>query len=250
VATSVGRGVSEKFRRAHAYRERFERRVDRFVHSNAYSVVRHDDVEAGKRLWIVHVNKRPPLIRWGALIGDCLFNFRSALDHLAFDLALANKKGRLTAEEEERSEFPIFHKRAPTKGELDRKIGAVHPEARKRIEHMQPYGRKGRAALKYLDLLHNFDKHRTLHLVVSVSTGLAYSGEMEFDFISLGPLEKGDVLASAPLDTESDQNTNFQFGVAFSETGPGATAPDAVTTLGWIGKHIETRVIPDLLPYL
>jgi hypothetical protein len=51
-------------------------------------------------------------------------------------------------------------------------------------------------------------------------------------------------------DPERNQNPSFRFGVAFSETGPGATAPDVTTTLSWIGQHIEKGVIPDLLPYL
>lgn len=113
MAKTVGAGVREKLRRAHMHRQDFERRVDRFVHSGAYTEVREDDVEAGKRRWIVQVHKRPPLIRWGALIGECLFDFRSALDHLAYDLAVANNKGRpLPPSVEENSEFPIFP-RAP-----------------------------------------------------------------------------------------------------------------------------------------
>ncbi|MEK6327348.1 MAG: hypothetical protein AABM66_07480 [Actinomycetota bacterium] len=234
------------------HRKGFERRMHRFVNSNAYTVSRHDDIEAGKRLWIVHVNKPAPLIRWGALIGDCLFNFRSALDQLAFDLAVANRKGQLTEKEKMDSEFPIFHRRAPTKRDLDRKIGAVHPKARKLIEGMQPYGRKDRAALKYLDLLHNFDKHRTLHLVVGTSIAVSYVGDMDFEFINLRPFKHGDVLARVPLasDPKRNQDPSFGFAVAFSETGPGAAAPDVTTTLSWIGQHIEKGVIPDLLPYL
>lgn len=100
------------------HREDFERRVKRFVHSKAYTADRHDDMEAGKRRWIVQVHKRPPLIEWGALIGECLFNFRSALDHLAFDLAVAHS-GPLAPGVEETSEFPIFWKREPKKRELD-----------------------------------------------------------------------------------------------------------------------------------
>ncbi len=232
------------------HRNAVERRVKRFVHAKAYTVSRHDDVDAGKRVWIVHTNKRAPLIRWGALIGDCLFNFRSALDQLAYDLAVAYTPG-LTEKQERDSEFPIFHRRAPEKGEMDRKIGAMHPEARKLIEDMQPYGRKDRAALKYLDLLHNFDKHRTSHLVMGTTTGISYGGDMSFDYINARPFKNGDILASIPLThPHANQDPHFHFGVAFSEGGPGATAPDVAMTLSWIGQHIEKRVIPDLLRYL
>lgn len=236
------------------HRKDFERRVDRFVHSHAYTELREDDGEAGKRRWIVQIHKRPPLIRWGALIGDCLFNFRSALDHLAYDLAVANNQGRpLPTTVEETSEFPLFSKRPPTKRELDRRIGAIDQKARKLIEGMQPYGRKDRAALKYLNDLQNFDKHRTLHLVFAVSKGLSYWGDIgEFDFLNFGPLEHGDVLAEIALtsDPKRQQNPNFTYGVAFSKDGPGAKAPDVVRTLDWIGLHIEDGVIKPLLPFL
>jgi hypothetical protein len=188
-------------------REDLQGRVQRFVHTNAYKAVRQDDVEAGKRRWIVQVRKQPPLIEWGGLIGECLFNFRSALDHLAYDLAVAHSGSPLPTKVEERSEFPIFWKRAPTKAELDSRIGAIHPDARRLIETMQPYGRTDRAALKYLDSLHNFDKHRTLHVVVGASTALAHFGDMDFDLINLGgPFEDGDVLAQIPSQPTPNAN--------------------------------------------
>jgi hypothetical protein len=65
------------------HREDFERRLARFTHSDAYSVSRQDVTEDEKRRWIFHVHREAPLIRWGALIGECFFNYRSALDHLA-----------------------------------------------------------------------------------------------------------------------------------------------------------------------
>jgi hypothetical protein len=234
------------------HRQDFERRVDRFIHTNAYSVLRQDDLEAGKRLWIFQAHKRPPVIRWGALIGESLFNFRSALDQLAYDLAVAYKGSRLTAKQKRDSEFPIFHRRRPKKGEMDQRIGAVHPDARRLIKKMQPYGRRDRAALKYLDVLHNFDKHRTLHLVTAVNTGLSHFGDMDFEYVNFGPLEHGDVVARIALtdDPERQQDPSVTFGVAFPESGPGAKAPDVAQTLRWIGQHIEERVIAPLAPYL
>src|SRR4051794_5821926 len=81
MAQSVSDGIAEKLRRAHLHREDFERRVRRFLSDGGYSAESSDDPAAGERVWVVRINKQPPLISWGALIGDCLFNFRSALDH-------------------------------------------------------------------------------------------------------------------------------------------------------------------------
>jgi hypothetical protein len=253
VAESVGKGVSEKLRRAHMHRQDLERRVDRFVNTNAYSFVRHDDIETGKRLYIAQVHKRPPLVRWGALIGECLFNFRSALDHVAYDLAVAYSGSPLPAEVARKSEFPIFYRSAPTKERLDAMIGAVHPKARDLIEQMQPYGGNDRAALKYLETLQNFDKHRTLHLVAGVSTGVSIWGEYNFEYLNFRPFEHGDVLARLPLagDPERDQEPDFTFGIAFSDVAPGSgEPPDVAQTLRWIGEHIKWRVLTPLLPFL
>jgi hypothetical protein len=250
-------GVREKLDRAHMHRQDLECRVERFRHSDAYCVARETDVEAGKRRWIFHLRKEPPVSEWGVIIGDCLFNFRSALDHVALELAVTHAAsiGRtLTAEEEGKSEFPIFHKRDPTIRELDKRIGAIHPEARSLIESMQPYGRTDRAILEYLDVLHNFDKHRRLHLVVSANTGMSVMGErFPFDVMNLGvPLEDGDVLLQIPLshDPEGHIDPHFQFGIAFSESGPGAEAPDVLMTLFWMGQHIGERVLLPLDRFL
>ena len=124
--------------------------------------------------------------------------------------------------------------------------------ARDLIKTMQPYGRKDRAALRRLDVLHNFDKHRRLHFFEGVSTGLAHFGEMDFEYVNFRPFNHGDVLARVPLtdDSERQQDPNFSFGIAFSEAGPGAGAPDVAETLNWIGLHIERGVIAPLLPFL
>jgi hypothetical protein len=252
VAQSLSEGVREKLRRAHLHRKDFERRVDRFIERHAYEVVRDTDQETGQHVWIGEIHRQPPLIRWGAVIGDCLFNFRSALDHLAYDLAVAYSGAPLPKKVEFSSEFPIYWLRAPKVSELDNKIGAIHPEARDLIEQMQPYGRKGRAALKYLDALQNFDKHRTLHLVQASAVAAAFFGadddpEIPFETLNFSPFVDGDVLARAKSKAQNDPV--FTFGVAFSGEGPGA-GYEVKLMLSWIGQHIEKTVIPPLLPYL
>jgi hypothetical protein len=133
-------------------------RIQGFIDGGAYRPFRDDKTKAGKRLWRVHVLKEPPVVEWGALIGDCLFNFRSALDHLAYDLAVAYSGFPLDPEVEKRSEFPIFVDYPLTASKRKRMIGGVHPKAGDLIETMQPYGRKDRAALKYLHDLQRFEK--------------------------------------------------------------------------------------------
>lgn len=245
-------GVKEKLRRAHMHRKDFQRRVERFNDTHAYSSFPEDHPETGQRLWRVDLRKRPPVVAWSALVGDCLFNFRSALDHLALDLAIAHKGLPLPPSVEENSEFPIFWNKPPSKAALDKRIGAIHPEARHLIEEMQPYGRKGRAPLKYLDGLHNLDKHRTLLSLDSISIGVVEFGSGAQTMVNFGALKDGDVLAVKTLSgkPEDEQQPHFFFGVAFGQDTPAAKAPDVAATLDWIGQFIDQSVIEPLLPYL
>lgn len=110
----------------------------------------------------------PPVISPDAELtfGDCIHNLRSALDHLAYQLVVLNKRtpGNKTF-------FPI-HDRPPRTGvkHLWRKrplVRDVSVKAYRLIESVQPYKRGnigGRLAeLRDLD---NIDKHR--HLLVTV----------------------------------------------------------------------------------
>ena len=250
-ANTPSEGVREKLRRAHMHRAEFEARLATFIEGGPYSSIRRDDVESGRRRWVFHVNAHPPQAEFGALIGDCLFNFRSALDHFAYDLAVAFSGSPLDPEVEKNSAFPIFWEHAPKAATLRKKIGAVHPDAQRLIEGMQPYDHTGRAALGLLEQLHNFDKHRTLHLLGAATTSATHWGDEPFKTLNLGPLEDGDELASGPIpdSPDRDQDLQFSFGVAFSGDGPGS-GYEVSLALSWIGQHIERQVLDPLLPYL
>ena len=107
------------------------------------------------------------------VIGDFLFDIRSALDHLVWQLAVLN--GCLPDRD---NMFPITTKpdlftRAITP--RDRFKGRLHGVAQSHvtlIEGMQPY-RRGNESLKRLDTLHNADKHNTLNLTTIVADNSA-----------------------------------------------------------------------------
>jgi hypothetical protein len=250
VSRSLSKGVREKLRRAELHRKAFEGRAERFLHDNTYQAMRKSDPETGQHVWIGKVRRDPPLVRWGALIGDCLFNYRSALDNLAYDLSIAYSGHPLPAHVEFVSEFPIFWRTAPTEAKLHKKIGAIDPEARKLITEMQPYGRRDRQALKYLDALQNHDKHRTIHLVQAAAVGVGYyigdGGDPGIN-LNFSPFIDGDVIARADAQVKNDPV--FTFGIAFAGEGPGR-GYEVNRMLGWISQHIANRVIPPLVPYL
>jgi hypothetical protein len=143
----------------------------------------------------LEVNKqRRPVLRvedikepgpdWGLLIGDCVHNLRSALDHLAFQLMLGNRSGRVPRELVKSSAFPIYlssrefrklRTKGPKRGQPTpdsglNKIVGVSATATAIIERLQPYHRRknpGTRTLWELQELSNTDKHRLFPLIYS-----------------------------------------------------------------------------------
>jgi len=115
------------------------------------------------------------------LIGDCLFNLRSALDHIVFELHRRRFRDRLPRDAEEDSAFPILrtkpdgrHGRSadPAKWREIKRLGF---KQRRAIEFLQPYNRRRdefrylREALAEIQFLNNIDKHRHLHVFEAVA---------------------------------------------------------------------------------
>jgi hypothetical protein len=105
----------------------------------------------------------PPRVDWSLLVGDYLFNLRSALDHLAWQLVLANN-----AQPGQGTEFPIFKDPAAYKKRVARKTAGMQPLVVAVIESLQPYQPWESGAFDHplwrLHNLCNIDKHRTLLL--------------------------------------------------------------------------------------
>ena len=215
--------------------------------------------------------KKPLPLEWSVIVGDCLYNLRSALDHIVSSLILMHG-GKLT----NRNEFPIFFKRdnyfeIDTKGKPTGRIGGLTkvkglPDgAATAIEALQPYnGKKWSPDLHPLWLLHelsNHDKHRLVNVVhaaitsgyVSVS-GLGH-GKVERFTIPLGHLEDGtEVTRIRPMlgvRPESEVNVNFKFvpGVSFSPKGPGRGLP-ILQTLRDIHTIIQDDILLALGPFV
>ena len=95
------------------------------------------DPDTGEKLVVVEVLKQPPR-ELRLMIGDALHNLRSALDNLAYELAVAYTSP-LPPHLAETSEFPIFAEEAKYAKDRKRKIGAMHPDAQDEVTKLQPY---------------------------------------------------------------------------------------------------------------
>ena len=120
----------------------------------------------------------PPPPEIAIFAGVALYQMRSALDHLAFDLAQMNSTNvQLPAKWEKRCEFRLLID-VPTKGNtkvprnlplpynfFEETLPGISRGAFAIIEGLQPYyGGDGPAQLRTLAVLSNIDKHRHLHI--------------------------------------------------------------------------------------
>lgn len=104
-----------------------------------------------------------PLLPWNviAAAGDVVHNLRSALDHLAYQLAVVGNPG---SEPSRCVEFPIAKDMATYESTKGRKVKGILSEAVKAIDELKPY-KGGNDALWRIHELDNINKHRTLFTV-------------------------------------------------------------------------------------
>jgi hypothetical protein len=185
------------------------------------------------------IYERNPPDRLSVLIGDCVHNLRSALDHVVWGLSMHYSN---TADG---SEFPIFldgsknakpwqEKRVPAS--VLYKMRHVPPDAQTLIEGLQPYNRaNGPKDLHPLWLLHNLDiedKHHRFNIVAATVQGfrvvVGAKGSTDEMFIPLRAqsFEHGAILATLDFtQVGPDHEVHFYsdgfFNVAFSPDGPG-----------------------------
>jgi hypothetical protein len=116
-----------------------------------------------------------PTSEWSVVVGDCVQNFRAALDHMAWHLSVRERGAHPT-----RIEFPIFGDQAQYQRDAPRKVAGVPTAATKIIESLQPFHRGPAFAEHPLWKLHELatiDKHRRFHIghvsleAVTVSVG-------------------------------------------------------------------------------
>jgi hypothetical protein len=117
-----------------------------------------------------------PLI--SMLAGELIYQLRSALDHLAFDLVQMNRSGiAFPANWEENCMFPIWTnplkpgQKPPLPYGTFKRLPGIPIDVHTIIERVQPYYPAGTGAintsLKLLNNLSNIDKHRRFALTVT-----------------------------------------------------------------------------------
>lgn len=163
--TATLEGVEAKVRRAEEHRARFTSEFREWVESASDRFIAHLDFEVRR----LHLTYPPPPVSLindlAAIAGDCVHNLRSVLDHLAWQLVLAN--GGTPGY---RTSFPLLGE-PPACRECgaDQPVeihGGVHPEALAIVQAVQPFqGEFWWRNLRHLKRMDDRDKHRTLHVI-------------------------------------------------------------------------------------
>jgi hypothetical protein len=160
------RGPRLKLDRAKKHLNDLEEGVNRFFETDPYELFVEDNLEAGQRQHkIRRVDPVPDAL--GLIAGDVIHNLRSALDHLVWQLVIANGK----KPDDMRTEFPVWSKEAGFKKGKPGRAKGISKEALNVLYGLKPY-QGGNDALWLLHQLDIVDKHRLLLAVASVAKGV------------------------------------------------------------------------------
>lgn len=152
-------GIRTKIARAHAHGQELDGRIRSFINSHPARISYLQRPNLHEHGWIL--KSEPPVVPsdLSALIGDMLYNFRSALDHMIWQLVLANGEKPSI-----QNQFPIFDSPSEYKRAKNRRLQGVRKDAISVIDRYQPIN-EDKIALAHLNSLGNIDKHRELPVI-------------------------------------------------------------------------------------
>lgn len=246
-------GARAKIERAKKHFTDLAQEDRQFMALDPYGIDPHYDPQTRKLRFKHRVSHNPDPVLWATLIGDAVHNLRSAFDHLAWQLVIANG-----GKPDWHTEFPVYYG-DPMKYESSTsgKVEGMATGAVTLIEHLQPY-RAGsqfdRDPLYILNALDIEDKHHFL-LVVG---GAAWMPSLELQgtyvHVESVQFDGGRII---PLIDGAETSTNVTFGagsvvdvkiqfachVAFDQGGPGQGEPVMPTLQQLIGFTEQTLTL-------
>jgi hypothetical protein len=207
---------------------------------------------------------RDPPARWGALVGDCVHNLRSALDHIVWALSGGNRYAP------QHAEFPIFEnpfkffertkKGEPARGSGIWKIAGVVPdEARAIIEGLQPFNRPQpeRHPLWIIHELDRFDKHRALHVIFGWAYpelwkhGIRKQADFPPGWHRIKATQSSRYPAKTPAGRKDRVKVRFDLAMRIAlPPGTVGSHENLDVVLALLCDFVDTEVIGPLTPYL
>lgn len=175
-------GFDEKLNRARENIVNLTAEIDQFLSEGGDAVLVDDQSQATQEAVEAHRRRTVPP-RFSVLAGECIHNLRSALDHLAWQLVIANRNtpGKKTC-------FPIYSldpaRDKNSTATYDRCVHGMSATAKTEILGLQPYQPANRTGVgttgAMLGVLHDLniiDKH---HEIMIVNTTVAKHRHISF----------------------------------------------------------------------
>lgn len=226
-------GPELKVWRAKKHLEEVEELLQRFTESDPYELVAENDPETGRReVKVARAEAIPAGI--GLAAGDCIHNLRSALDHLIWQLVVANDGNP----EDLQTAFPVWRTEADFVSAKPGPAKGISKQALDLLYGLKPY-KGGNDALWRLHRLDIVDKHRLLLAVASNAestvVNLGALGREVFELPGMKPIpdlpdmptrlpaanleivEVGKVLYSFPIGEKAHEETQFAIQIALLE---------------------------------
>lgn len=163
-------GVDSKITRASIHLEELKAQFADIEELDAESIAYHFDEETGDHIWRMAVEPPDIPVDLSAVVGDTLYNLRSCLDHLVWQLVLLNSKTPNRG-----NAFPIFINKVEYEKWKQTKLKGISAEATAIIHSIQPCNGGG-PTLWFLEELCNIDKHRHFNLMVGATNRGTLSG--------------------------------------------------------------------------
>ena len=235
----------------------------RFLGREPYTIIVQRQPKLHEYIVRTKVREEPPP-DWSPIIGDVVHNWRSALDHLAWQLVIRNKRKPSGG-----TQFPIFSK-SPFDASLypnikeaedtlkrwNRQVKGMHSGDVALIERLQPYNvgeNAGVPVLSMLAELSNWDKHREYQLTGQTLKGSTFYVKEWRDCKwwtlyerTTGAFKDGTVLARYAFTATGPQpkmnvHVKVFFDIAFGEGSP-LEGCGLKETLIAIGRHLDDIV--------
>jgi len=170
-----------KLVRAQTHLGELHSRVNAWLASEPYTT--RAEIAADNLSWrlILQVTQQPPVIEWSTIAGDCVHNFRSALDAAVWEFAALDGA---TPPNPKSLYFPIVGDASKWGAAVRSQLAGVPEEYVQRIESVQPFNHVAtpghRSALELLHQLDIDDKHRAGVAAEVVPTSARHRGQVRF----------------------------------------------------------------------
>lgn len=143
--------------------------MDRAYRSVQCSLAITEDAESGISHFTFIMPSPPSTVP--TIVGDCLNNLRSSLDHLIWQIVASND----IAQPSKENMFPICMSEGAFSGQIrGNRLRGVPQDAIDQIERLQPYVGQHNSLLALLSKLCNMDKHQDLHYCVSIASDVSF----------------------------------------------------------------------------